>query len=60
MNDWTVEHIAGYQPRSRDGRGPVPHGPGLGIEVDTDRLGAPLFMPAADPPPLPVRARDGR
>ncbi len=43
MNDWTVEHVAGYQPRSRDGRGPVPDGPGLGIEVDLDRLGAPLF-----------------
>jgi L-alanine-DL-glutamate epimerase-like enolase superfamily enzyme len=43
MNDWTVEHIAGYQPRSRDGRGPVPDGPGLGIEVDIDKLGAPLF-----------------
>ena len=44
MNDWTIEHVAGYQPRSRDGRGPVPQGPGLGVEVDTDRLGAPLFV----------------
>ena len=44
MNDWTVEHVAGYQPRSREGRGPVPTGPGLGVEVDTDRLGAPLFV----------------
>ena len=44
MNDWTVEHVAGYQPRSRDGRGPVPQGPGLGVEVDTDRLGPPLFV----------------
>jgi L-alanine-DL-glutamate epimerase-like enolase superfamily enzyme len=43
MNDWTVEHIAGYQPRSSGGFGPVPQGPGLGIEVDTDMLGAPLF-----------------
>jgi L-alanine-DL-glutamate epimerase-like enolase superfamily enzyme len=43
MNDWTVEHIAGYQPRSRDGVGPVPERPGLGVEVDTDMLGAPLF-----------------
>ena len=43
MNDWTVEHIAGYRPRSRNGLGPVPEGPGLGIEVDTDRLGVPLF-----------------
>jgi len=43
MNDWTVEHIAGYQPRSRHGVGPVPERPGLGVEVDTDMLGAPLF-----------------
>ena len=43
MNDWTVEHIAGYQPRSRNGRGPVPTGPGLGVEVDLDALGAPVF-----------------
>ena len=39
MNDWTLEHVAGYQPRSRNGKGPVPTGPGLGIEVDMDRLG---------------------
>jgi L-alanine-DL-glutamate epimerase-like enolase superfamily enzyme len=44
MNDWTVEHVAGYQPRSREGHGPVPTGPGLGVEVDVDRLGAPLFV----------------
>jgi L-alanine-DL-glutamate epimerase-like enolase superfamily enzyme len=43
MNDWTNEHLAGYQPRSRDGRGPVPTGPGLGIEVDVAALGEPLF-----------------
>jgi len=43
MNDWTLEHIAGYQPRSRGGVGPVPDGPGLGIEVDVSSLGAPLF-----------------
>jgi L-alanine-DL-glutamate epimerase-like enolase superfamily enzyme len=30
-------------PRSADGRGPVPDGPGLGIEVDVDALGEPLF-----------------
>jgi L-alanine-DL-glutamate epimerase-like enolase superfamily enzyme len=47
MNDWTVEHVAGYQPRSRDGRGPVPPGPGLGVEVDIDRLGPPLFVAGA-------------
>ena len=43
MNDWTLEHVAGYQPRSRDGLGPVPDGPGLGIDVDADRLGPPVF-----------------
>jgi cis-L-3-hydroxyproline dehydratase len=43
MNDWTLEHVAGYQPRSRDGRGPVPHGPGLGVEVDVAALGPELF-----------------
>jgi L-alanine-DL-glutamate epimerase-like enolase superfamily enzyme len=43
MNDWTMEHIAGYEPRSRGGLGPVPDGPGLGIEVDVAGLGAPLF-----------------
>ncbi|MFL5683807.1 MAG: mandelate racemase/muconate lactonizing enzyme family protein [Chloroflexota bacterium] len=43
MNDWTLEHVAGYQPRSRDGVGPVPDGAGLGLEVDTDRLSVPLF-----------------
>jgi cis-L-3-hydroxyproline dehydratase len=44
MNDWTVEHIAGYQPRSRDGVGTVPTAPGLGIDVDESVLGAPLFI----------------
>ncbi|MEO5965872.1 MAG: mandelate racemase/muconate lactonizing enzyme family protein [Candidatus Limnocylindrales bacterium] len=43
MNDWTNEHVAGYQPRSSAGFGPVPTGPGLGIEVDVDSLGEPLF-----------------
>ena len=47
MNDWTNEHVAGYQPRSRGGRGPVPDGPGLGIDVDVAALGAPLFTVAA-------------
>ena len=42
MNDWTQEHIAGYLPRSSRGRGPVPSGPGLGIEVDEGMLGSPL------------------
>ncbi|MGB5705648.1 MAG: mandelate racemase/muconate lactonizing enzyme family protein [Arenicellales bacterium] len=43
MNDWTNEHIAGYMPRSDHGVGAAPTGPGLGVEVDVDRLGAPLF-----------------
>ena len=43
MNDWTLEHVAGYQPRSVRGMGPVPDGPGLGIDVDVAAFGAPLF-----------------
>ena len=43
MNDWTNEHIADYQPRSVNGVGAAPKGPGLGVEVDIERLGAPLF-----------------
>jgi cis-L-3-hydroxyproline dehydratase len=42
MNDWTLEHVAGHRPRSAGATGPVPDGPGLGIEVDLDRLGEPL------------------
>ncbi len=44
MNDWTTEHIAGYQPRSRLGWGAPPAGAGLGIEVDAHALGPPLFV----------------
>lgn len=47
MNDWTAEHIAGYAPRSHNGVGPVPTGPGLGIEVDVASLGIPLFSVVA-------------
>lgn len=43
MNDWVQEHVAGYSPRSTAGRGPVPTGPGLGVEVDEGLLGAPLL-----------------
>jgi len=43
MNDWTLEHVAGYQPRSAAGRGPIPTGPGLGIDVDAGSLGTPLL-----------------
>ena len=42
MNDWTNEHVAGYQPRSVNGFGSAPTAPGLGIEVDVSVLGAPL------------------
>ncbi|WP_265644602.1 enolase C-terminal domain-like protein [Verminephrobacter aporrectodeae] len=47
MNDWTREHVAGYQPRSKDGSGSAPTGPGLGIDVDPSRLAAPLFSAGA-------------
>ena len=47
MNDWTNEHIAGYQPRSVRGFGAAPTGPGLGIDVDASLLGAPLFSAGA-------------
>jgi cis-L-3-hydroxyproline dehydratase len=43
MNDWTNEHIAGYEPRSRNGVGAAPRGPGLGVEVDAEMLGEPLM-----------------
>lgn len=46
MNDWTLEHVAGYQPRSAGGYGLVPDGPGLGVEVDEKALGEPLFVVA--------------
>jgi cis-L-3-hydroxyproline dehydratase len=44
MNDWTNEHVAAYQPRSENGVGAAPTGPGLGIEVDLESLGEPLFV----------------
>jgi L-alanine-DL-glutamate epimerase-like enolase superfamily enzyme len=43
MNDWTNEHVAGHEPRSQDGFGSAPDRPGLGIDVDLEALGAPLF-----------------
>ncbi len=42
MNDWTREHVASYEPRSVGGFGSAPTGPGLGIEVQADRLGTPF------------------
>ena len=49
MNDWVLEHVAGYSPRSDHGRGSVSDvgAPGLGLEVDLATLGAPLFTIAA-------------
>ena len=42
FNDWTNEHVAGYQPRCRNGRGAAPTGPGLGITIDRAMIGAPV------------------
>ena len=47
MNDWTDGHVAGYRPRSVNGRGSAPTGPGLGIEVDPSALGEQLFSVGA-------------
>jgi cis-L-3-hydroxyproline dehydratase len=43
FNDWTKEHVAGYEPRSHNGRGSAPTGAGLGIHIDRASLGEPLF-----------------
>jgi L-alanine-DL-glutamate epimerase-like enolase superfamily enzyme len=45
MNDWVLEHLAGYSPRSKEGWGAVsgPDVPGLGIEVDVEKLGEPIL-----------------
>jgi cis-L-3-hydroxyproline dehydratase len=43
INDFVNEHVAGYQPRSERSVGAAPEGPGLGIDVDLDALGEPLF-----------------
>ncbi len=43
FNDWTDGHVAGHRPRSVDGFGSLPDGPGLGVTVDVDRLGEPLL-----------------
>jgi L-alanine-DL-glutamate epimerase-like enolase superfamily enzyme len=44
FNDWTDGHVAGHEPRSTRGRGRAPSAPGLGIEVDSHRLGKPIFV----------------
>lgn len=43
FNDWTREHVAGHRPRSVDGFGSAPDGPGLGVDVDAAALGEPLL-----------------
>jgi L-alanine-DL-glutamate epimerase-like enolase superfamily enzyme len=43
MNDWTNEHLAGYEPRSAGAYGSARTQPGLGITVDLEHLGQPLF-----------------
>ena len=50
MNDWVLEHAAGYSPRSHDGRGSISglDAPGLGIDVDVASLGRPLFSVDAE------------
>ncbi len=49
MNDWVLEHVAGYLPRSQDGRGTISatDAPGLGVHVDVAALGAPLYTVTA-------------
>ncbi len=42
MNDWTNERLAGHQPRSVNGVGAAPRQPGLGIEIDEEKLGEPF------------------
>jgi L-alanine-DL-glutamate epimerase-like enolase superfamily enzyme len=43
FNTWTNEHVATTRPLARDGRGSAPTGSGLGVEIDLDALGEPLF-----------------
>jgi hypothetical protein len=40
MNDWTQKHIAGCEPGSERGQGPVVTRPRRGVSVDDDQLGA--------------------
>lgn len=48
MNDWTVQSVAGGEPRSQDGWGPINDGPGLGISVDTSLMGSPIIVATPD------------
>lgn len=47
MNDWTNEHVAGHEPRSQNGFGSAPGGPGLGVDVDVEALGEPILSVVA-------------
>lgn len=49
MNDWVLEHTAGYSPRSLEGRGSISGADafGLGINLDSASLGQPLFSVTA-------------
>ncbi len=47
FNDWTDGHVAGHRPRSVSGWGSLPGGPGLGVEVDAEALGEPVFSLSA-------------
>lgn len=46
MNDWTLEHVAGYEPHSHDGFGSAPTAAGLGVRVNEEHLSSPLFTVA--------------
>ncbi len=43
VNDAVREHVAGHRPRSEGATGAAPDGGGLGIDVEVERLGPPLF-----------------
>lgn len=43
MNDWTLDHVCGGEPRSRDGRGAAPTLPGVGVTVDRGALSGPFL-----------------
>jgi L-alanine-DL-glutamate epimerase-like enolase superfamily enzyme len=43
VNDLTIGSVAGRQPHSDGGFGTAPTGAGLGVEVDLELLGKPLF-----------------
>jgi L-alanine-DL-glutamate epimerase-like enolase superfamily enzyme len=55
LNGWLTnvnvkEHVALDPPSHQDGYGFLPSGPGLGIDVDVERLGAPIFEHGASHP----------